>query len=224
MTRPSRTSAYLLTLALAAGFVDAASFLGLGRVFTANMTGNTVLLAIALARGSGNAAARSLAALGGFCGGAALGVAMTSIKGPWPAIAARALALEVAALAALLAVWAALGVAAVGDVLIVTAGIAMGAQSAAVRASDVRGVNTTYMTGTLVNAIAGLLRRGQSGAETAGRPTLPGAAWATYGIGALGGAFAEPAWHAAAIAVPLALVSVVGAMALRQSHRGVLIR
>jgi uncharacterized membrane protein YoaK (UPF0700 family) len=211
-------------LALAAGFVDAASFLGLGRVFTANMTGNTVLLTIALARGSGDAAARSLAALGGFCGGAALGVAMTATKGPWPAIAARPLVLEGAALIALLAVWAAIGVDAVGDLLIVTAGIAMGAQSAAVRASDVRGVNTTYMTGTLVNAIAGLLDRVRSRSETTERSTLSGAAWVTYGVGALGGAFAEPAWHAAAIAVPLAIVCVVGGMALRQSHRGVLNR
>lgn len=196
--------------------MDAAGFLGLGRVFTANMTGNTVLLAIALASGSANAAARSLAALGGFCAGAALGVAMTSAYGRWPATAARVLAVEVAALLALLVVWAAVGVQTIGDLLIVLAGIAMGAQSAAVRASDVRGVNTTYMTGTLVNAIAGLMRRGRSDSEKSQRPTLPGAAWGTYGLGALGGAFAEPAWHAAAIAVPLAIVSVVGGMTLRQ--------
>jgi hypothetical protein len=34
----------LLALAFAAGYIDALGYLGLNRVFTANMTGNTVLL------------------------------------------------------------------------------------------------------------------------------------------------------------------------------------
>lgn len=41
----------LLGLTWSAGFLDAISFLGLGNVFTANMTGNTILLGIALGRG-----------------------------------------------------------------------------------------------------------------------------------------------------------------------------
>jgi uncharacterized membrane protein YoaK (UPF0700 family) len=49
--------------------VDAASYLALGRVFTANMTGNAVLLGVALARSSGTDATRSGAALGGFVSG-----------------------------------------------------------------------------------------------------------------------------------------------------------
>src|SRR5438094_4351939 len=39
----------LLTLTGVTGLVDAVSFLGLGHVFTANMTGNVVLLAFAVA-------------------------------------------------------------------------------------------------------------------------------------------------------------------------------
>ena len=47
---PSKTkTSLLLTLAFAAGYVDALGYLGLGGVFTANMTGNTVLLGILLA-------------------------------------------------------------------------------------------------------------------------------------------------------------------------------
>jgi uncharacterized membrane protein YoaK (UPF0700 family) len=38
----------LLLLSCAAGAIDAISYLGLGRVFTANMTGHTVLLGLAL--------------------------------------------------------------------------------------------------------------------------------------------------------------------------------
>ncbi len=212
MTRPSRSPAYLLALALAAGFVDAVSYLGLGRVFTANMTGNTVLLVVALASGSVGGAARSAAALAGFCAGAACGVALIRVKGRWPAVAASALALESAALLALLVLWA--GTSGLRYALIVLSGIAMGAQSAAVRASDVRGVNTTYMTSTLLNAIARGVQRTRRVHESHEGPSLPGAAWATYAAGALAGAFAETAWHAGAIAVPLAIVGAVSVMAL----------
>jgi uncharacterized membrane protein YoaK (UPF0700 family) len=56
----------LLALAFAAGYIDALSYLGLSRVFTANMTGNTVLLGIVLADFDGVAIARSSLALAGF--------------------------------------------------------------------------------------------------------------------------------------------------------------
>ena len=214
-----RTSAYLLALALAAGTVDASNYLGLGRVFTANMTGNTVLLGVALARGSTGDAARSVAALTGFCAGAAFGVALAREHGPWPQIATRSFLLEVFALAVLMVVWAAVGVGTERLVLIAVSGIAMGAQSAAVRASNVRGVNTTYMTGTLLNAVAQLVQRARRLPRDRERPGLPGAAWATYALGALGGAFAVKAWHAAVVAIPLAIVAAVTAAAGCENNR-----
>jgi uncharacterized membrane protein YoaK (UPF0700 family) len=55
------------------GLVDAVSFLSLGRVFTANMTGNIVLLAFATAHVSGRSIVRSLTALLAFLVGAVLG-------------------------------------------------------------------------------------------------------------------------------------------------------
>src|SRR6267142_3585066 len=55
------------------GLVDAVSFLSLGRVFTANMTGNVVLLAFATARVPGLSIARSLTALSAFLVGAIFG-------------------------------------------------------------------------------------------------------------------------------------------------------
>jgi uncharacterized membrane protein YoaK (UPF0700 family) len=48
-----RRDILLLVLTWAAGSVDAISFLALGRVFTANMTGNTVLLGLHLAQEQG---------------------------------------------------------------------------------------------------------------------------------------------------------------------------
>src|ERR1700675_185095 len=69
-----RTIAYaLLGLTVVTGLVDAVSFLSLGRVFTANMTGNIVLLAFAAAHVSGLSIARSLTALLAFLVGAILG-------------------------------------------------------------------------------------------------------------------------------------------------------
>src|ERR1700735_3481689 len=56
-----------------AGLGDAVSFLSLGRVFTANMAGNIVLLALATVHVSGLSIARSLMALLGFLVGAILG-------------------------------------------------------------------------------------------------------------------------------------------------------
>jgi len=63
----------LLGMTIVTGLVDAVSFLSLGRVFTANMTGNVVILAFATARVSGLSIARSSTALLSFLVGAILG-------------------------------------------------------------------------------------------------------------------------------------------------------
>jgi uncharacterized membrane protein YoaK (UPF0700 family) len=209
----------LLALALGAGMVDASNYLGLGLVFTANMTGNTVLLGVALARGSGADAARAVAALAGFCLGGAAGVALTQRRGPWPTRVALTFWLEAAALLALLVAWAVIGVHPVRYWLIGISGIAMGAQSAAVRASDVPGVNTTYMTSTLLNAIARILMRARGVHESPQAVALPGATWITYAAGAVVGAFAVRAWHAPVIAFPLAIVLTVALLAASQHKK-----
>jgi uncharacterized membrane protein YoaK (UPF0700 family) len=200
--------------------VDAASYLGLGHVFTANMTGNTVLLGVALARDSGGDAARAGVALGGFCVGAAAGIAVMRTGRPWPQAASRAFLLEALMLGALLALWAALGAHRIRYLLIAASGTAMGAQSAAVRASGVRCVNTTFMTSTLLNAIARLVLPVRGTTESRAGPGLPGAAWLTYAAGAVAGAFAEKAWHAGAVAMPLTLVCAVSAAAIHPGTRG----
>ena len=63
----------LLTLTFVTGIVDAVSVLGFGRVFTANMTGNVVFLAFAVAGEAGFSMRRSLTALVGFLAGAVVG-------------------------------------------------------------------------------------------------------------------------------------------------------
>src|SRR5215470_18273024 len=65
--------ALVLLLTGAAGYVDAFSYLALGRVFTANMTGNTVLFGLALVQADGGAIVRTALALGAFVAGTAIG-------------------------------------------------------------------------------------------------------------------------------------------------------
>ena len=64
-SRTTARNAMLVMLSLAAGCVDAVGFLGLGQIFVANMTGNTVLLGLALGQAKGQAALRAVVALAG---------------------------------------------------------------------------------------------------------------------------------------------------------------
>src|SRR5499426_735202 len=76
MTTPSRADPLpwvLMVLTVNTGLGDAVSVLGLGRVFTANMTGNVVFLGFAAAGVPGFSVARALVSLAGFVVGAALG-------------------------------------------------------------------------------------------------------------------------------------------------------
>ncbi len=204
---------WLLVLALGAGAADAAAFLGIGRVFIANMTGNTVLLGVAVARGNGGDFLRAASALVGFCVGVLIGTLLVSrSESQFPRLARHALALETVALVALLVCWAAIGVSSARYALIAVAGFAMGLQSAAVLAAHTGGVATTYVTGTLTTAIARFTMRGR-GSSAAGDPRAPGAVWVTYGVGAIFGALTEKWWGAGSIAITLAIVGAACAYA-----------
>jgi uncharacterized membrane protein YoaK (UPF0700 family) len=63
----------LAALTVVSGFLDAISFLGLGHVFIANMTGNVVLIGFAAAGAPGFSFVASLCALGLFLAGAVMG-------------------------------------------------------------------------------------------------------------------------------------------------------
>jgi uncharacterized membrane protein YoaK (UPF0700 family) len=205
VNRDAPQTALLTALGLAAGSVDAGSYLGLGHVFPANMTGNTVLLGIAVAHGSLGDASRSVVALAGFCAGVAAGGALSRQPGRWPAVALRALALEAAVLAALAVAWglAARPEGALRLVLIAAAGICMGSQSAASRLEQAPGVATTFLTGTLTDVVMGL-------AGTRDRGWTTGAAvWLAYGIGAIAGGLSALLWAPAPVIVAAVLVVCV---------------
>jgi uncharacterized membrane protein YoaK (UPF0700 family) len=74
---PGRRAHHLVwlvfVLTAVTGLVDAVSFVGIGHVFVANMTGNTVFVAFALAGDTTLSVASSLTAFGSFAVGALLG-------------------------------------------------------------------------------------------------------------------------------------------------------
>jgi len=156
MSEPDRPPQPLVvTLALltvVSGFVDAVSFLGLGHVFTANMTGNVVLIGFAAAGAPGFSMAASLTALACFLAGAVVGGRL-----------ARGVALQRTLLLAVMVVEAACVAAAAiiaGAVPAISAGwprftvigllaAGMGTRNAAVRRIAVRDMSTSVLTTTL---------------------------------------------------------------------------
>lgn len=152
----------ILILAWAAGSLDAIGYLGLGHVFTANMTGNTVLLGLALGQEQGVAALRSVVAVGGFALGVATGATIMSKDGErmdWPPSVTTALFLEGIVLAIFSVAWHALSVPQWLYALIALSAVAMGIQSAAVRRLKVPGIATTYITGTLTSFVSAITSR-----------------------------------------------------------------
>src|SRR3954465_2320660 len=72
----------MLVLTFTTGINDAVGYLGLDKVFTGNMTGNVVVLGMALAGGSGPPVLGPALALLGFLAGAAAGGRTLKYAGP----------------------------------------------------------------------------------------------------------------------------------------------
>jgi uncharacterized membrane protein YoaK (UPF0700 family) len=151
----------LLGMTAVTGLVDAVSFLSLGSVFTANMTGNILILAFATARVPGLSVARSSTALIAFVVGAILGGRITARASDDSRIqfAARAFLLEVVFLSA--ASFCSIGYR--SDllehsfrplVLIAFTGLAMGTRNAVVRKLAIPDLTTTVLTLTLTGIAA----------------------------------------------------------------------
>ena len=228
----------LTLLAVAAGCLDAVSYLGLGQVLVAAMTGNTVLLGIALGQADAHAALRATISLTGFVAGAFVGAAIVDRDARetiWSPGVTWALALELVILVILTLAWQELEDRADWMIdyrypLIVGAGFAMGLQSAAARRIGVPGVATTYITGTLTSLAARLvdwLRTPRPGAgdqaPNAGAPWLPASVWIAYGAGALFAGVVhlswspvvlpplgrEVPWSSAALLLPISIIAAV---------------
>lgn len=152
----------MLALTLVTGFVDATSYLRLGHVFVANMTGNVVFLGFALAGARGLSAPASLVALAAFILGGLLGGRLGARFAHHRAVLLRAGLLVQLAFLAVAAILAT-GGSSVRYPLIVLLGLGMGVQNATVRRLGVRELTTTVLTMTLTGIAADARLAGGAG-------------------------------------------------------------
>ncbi|MCK0195702.1 DUF1275 domain-containing protein [Ancylobacter sp. 6x-1] len=161
LPRPAALPLLLLLLSVTTGLVDATSVLGLGKVFTANMTGNVVFLGFAVAGMPGFHAMAFIVAIAAFMAGALLGGRIGSLHkgrtlGRW---------LQVAAVAETLLLWSAAACATGFDsatltpepmlyAIIALTAVAMGLRNATVRLLKVPDLTTTVLTLTLTGMAA----------------------------------------------------------------------
>ena len=161
----------LIALTIASGAVDAISYFGLGKTFSAFMTGNMVFLSFGLARLGGPALLPVITALCVFAAGSYVGFRIWAVRGDntglWPPRMSVLLLLVAISETGFLAVWAVTGArpsTITADVLLGLFSLAMGIQTAAVRSLSVQGVFTTAGTFTFV-AVVGILAGARPRAE-----------------------------------------------------------
>ena len=154
----------LLALTFTTGLVDAVSYLGLGHVFTANMTGNIVFLGFGLAGGTSLPVLAPIVSLAAFLAGAFIGGRIQSrFRDVRPHHLAVPLACEAVLMVAALvcAICASpKGGTISGGIVIAILAAAMGVRNAAVRSLGVPDLTTTVLTLTLTGLAADAGRSG----------------------------------------------------------------
>jgi uncharacterized membrane protein YoaK (UPF0700 family) len=162
----------LLAMTLVTGLVDAFSYLTLGHVFVANMTGNVVLLGFALAGAPGFSLGASAAAIGAFGLGAVIGGrTATRLSHHRGRLLSTAAGMQIAFFAASVVLAAVSGnpvAAAWRYPLIVVLALSMGVQNAAVRKLAIPDLTTTVLTMTVTGIAADSTIAGGKGSR-AGR-------------------------------------------------------
>ena len=178
----------LLAMTLLTGLVDAFSFLVLGHVFVANMTGNVVFLGFALVGVPGFSIVASVVALASFwCGalvGGKVGLRLGEHRGRLLSTAASIQVVFLAASVVLAALSRNSMTTGFRYPLIVVLGIAMGIQNATARKLAVPDMTTTVLTLTITGTAADSSLAGGKG-SLAGRRFIT---VATMMVGALIGA------------------------------------
>jgi uncharacterized membrane protein YoaK (UPF0700 family) len=187
-------------LCLVAGYVDAIGYTELGGVFAANMTGNSVLFAIAAARGEGVRAAAYVLTLASFFLGAlaAAGLRRWTGRAAVPLLAAALLMLGASAVGA-------------HDPKLALLALAMGLQGASVSRFGPVALQTVVVTGTIVRLSETIVARlaSPSTPPEPGSVRLHAFAWIAYGLGAAAAIGAQhvmshPLWAAATLLLVVA--------------------
>ena len=203
--------ALLLVLTAVTGLVDAVSYLQLGHVFVANMTGNVVFLGFALADAADFSIPASLAAIAAFLAGALVGGAIGSrARHHRNRLLAIAVGLEIALVGAALVVAMSrpgLEPGLIRSSLIVLLALAMGVQNATARRLGVPDLTTTVLTLTLTGLASDSSLAGGKNPRLNRRLTATASMFLGAAVGAL------VVFHVgvvAALAYTLALLVLVG--------------
>jgi uncharacterized membrane protein YoaK (UPF0700 family) len=195
----------LLVLTFTTGLVDAVSYLGLGHVFTANMTGNIVFLGFGIAGGTGLPVLAPIISLAAFLVGAGAGGRLASrLEDQHTSHFAGALGIEMLliGLAAIIAIVVDVHPDRLsGDVVIALLALAMGTRNATVRGLGVPDLTTTVLTMTLTGLAAESPLAGGTGRGSARRV----AAVSAMLFGALAGALLLKT----SLVLPLALAAAL---------------
>jgi uncharacterized membrane protein YoaK (UPF0700 family) len=152
----------LHALTVSSGAVDAISFLALGKVFSAFMTGNIAFLGLRIARAPGPGIVSILVSMAAFAVGVYLSTRIVPFEscGIWSQRVTVALGASLIVHAIFLDVWFATKGQPpidVAHILLGLWGVAMGMQSAAVRRLQVNGVFTTAATATVIFLVGDLV-------------------------------------------------------------------
>src|SRR5215831_1307202 len=212
-TRHGPLPLLLILLTIVTGLVDAVSYLALGHVFVANMTGNVVFLGFAVVDAEDFSVSASLTAIAAFLFGALAGGRLAGWQGGHRGrLFAATLVIETLLVALALGVALVMVVSApVGQYLIIAAlSIAMGLQNATARRLAVPDLTTTVLTLTLTGFAADSALAGGTNPRL-GRRTI---ATASMFFGAAIGALVLLRIGASAVlALALALLLIVLAVA-----------
>jgi uncharacterized membrane protein YoaK (UPF0700 family) len=178
----------LLSMTVVTGLVDSFSYLALGHVFVANVTGNIVFLGFALAGAPGFSIGASLTAVVAFAAGALvggrLGARHSDHRGRLHSSAAAIQAVFLAVAVILAAVSGSPVTSAFRYPLIAVLAVSMGIQNAAARKLAVPDLTTTVLTLTITGIAADSTLAGGAGSRAGRRLT----AVAAMLVGALVGA------------------------------------
>jgi uncharacterized membrane protein YoaK (UPF0700 family) len=212
----------LNALTVSSGAIDAITFIALGKVFVAFMTGNIAFLCLRIAGAGGPGSLAVLVSMTAFALGVYVSariVKPTEISRVWPRQVTLALGLSLIAHAGYLAVWLASNAQPSTDVahiLLGLWGLPMGMQSSAVRRLKVEGVFTTAATATIIFLVGDLTAWSATGAE---RRWLAGVLISLF-IGATAGGLLLVHAPIYAPVLPFAVTLIVvatAAIALRKS-------
>ncbi len=208
-SRPATRAIPLICLLCAvAGSVDASAYLLSGRVFVANMTGNTVLLAISvLQRNRGEAALRG-GLVAAFLVGVIIARLLVRIAGEAPTKTQRIAILGIESIVLLMLAWKNAG--AHAGLLLLLLACVLGVHNAAFRYIGGFHLNTTFITGDLELLGEAIMDAGHSRAKASAFML----SWVGYAGGALLGALGAVkfAHHGFLPSMMLAVVSLVAVL------------